>query len=90
MEIIGETTKGTITERSLPSNPTVRSLRSPNTIMRRWPPRLRELAYLNKGIKLNITDLRTKNENGESVHDEYYSTEGLKEFVKFSTPAANR
>ena len=45
--------------------------------------RLRELAYLNKGIKLNITDLRTKNENGESVHDEYYSTEGLKEFVKF-------
>ena len=45
--------------------------------------RLRELAYLNKGVRLSITDLRTKNEQGDFPHDEFYSTEGLKEFVKF-------
>ena len=45
--------------------------------------RLRELAYLNKGVRLSITDLRTKNEQGDNPHDEFYSTEGLKEFVKF-------
>lgn len=46
--------------------------------------RMRELAYLNKGIHLNITDKRDKDEEtGEYRHDFYYSQEGLKEFVKF-------
>ncbi|WP_297832818.1 DNA topoisomerase (ATP-hydrolyzing) subunit B [uncultured Rikenella sp.] len=46
--------------------------------------RLRELAYLNKGIRLNLTDKRDKDEEtGEYRHDNYYSQEGLKEFVKF-------
>ncbi|MCH5306178.1 MAG: DNA topoisomerase (ATP-hydrolyzing) subunit B [Rikenella sp.] len=46
--------------------------------------RLRELAYLNKGIRLNITDKRDRDEEtGEYRHDNYYSTEGLKEFVKY-------
>ncbi|TFH25848.1 MAG: type IIA DNA topoisomerase subunit B, partial [Bacteroidia bacterium] len=54
--------------------------------------RLRELAYLNMGIRLNIKDLREKEEgeNGNSNgngngfrHDEFYSEEGLKEFVAF-------
>jgi len=53
--------------------------------------RVRELAYLNKGIRLNLTDRREKEENGneESEHHElfrsasFYSEEGLKEFVKF-------
>ena len=45
--------------------------------------RLRELAYLNKGIKLSITDMREQDENGEYVHDTFYSEEGLKEFVKY-------
>ncbi len=46
--------------------------------------RLRELAYLNKGIRLNITDKREKDEEtGEYRHDNYYSQEGLKEFVKY-------
>lgn len=45
--------------------------------------RLRELAYLNKGVHLNITDLREKDENGNPLHEEYYSEEGLKEFVGF-------
>jgi DNA gyrase subunit B len=56
--------------------------------------RLRELAFLNKGIRLNIKDLREKEENGNGTgeengnsngyrHDEFYSEEGLKEFVAF-------
>lgn len=45
--------------------------------------RLRELAYLNKGVQLNITDKREKDENGNYRRDEFYSTDGLKEFVKF-------
>ena len=82
MEIIGETTEddhGTIITFKPDSSIFTVTEYDYETLA----SRLRELAYLNKGIKLNITDLRTKNENGESVHDEYYSTEGLKEFVKF-------
>ncbi len=81
MEIIGETTEddhGTIITFKPDSSIFTVTEYDYETLA----SRLRELAYLNKGIKLNITDLRTKNENGESVHDEYYSTEGLKEFVK--------
>lgn len=49
--------------------------------------RLRELAYLNKGIRLSITDKRQKEENGNGeenyLHDTFYSTRGLEEFVEF-------
>jgi len=45
--------------------------------------RLRELAFLNKGIKISITDKRAKDEEGNTLHEEYYSEEGLKEFVRF-------
>ncbi len=45
--------------------------------------RLRELAYLNKGIKLTLTDERRTNEDGSFVSETYYSEKGLVEFVKF-------
>lgn len=45
--------------------------------------RLRELAYLNKGVRLNLTDKREKDENGNYRRDEFYSVDGLKGFVKF-------
>ncbi|WP_421920154.1 DNA topoisomerase (ATP-hydrolyzing) subunit B [Marinifilum sp.] len=45
--------------------------------------RMRELAFLNKNIRLNITDKREKNEAGEYRHDSFYSEEGLKEFVEY-------
>lgn len=45
--------------------------------------RLRELAYLNKGIKLSITDRREKNDKDEFRSETFYSVEGLKEFVKY-------
>ncbi len=45
--------------------------------------RLRELAYLNAGITLTLTDLREKDENGNPKIETFFSKEGLKEFVKF-------
>jgi DNA gyrase subunit B len=45
--------------------------------------RLRELSYLNAGIKLTLTDERKKDENGNFLTDTYLSNEGLKEFVEF-------
>jgi len=45
--------------------------------------RLRELAYLNKGVRLTITDEREKNEKGEFISDSYYSEGGLREFVAY-------
>ena len=45
--------------------------------------RLRELAFLNKGIHLSITDKRRTDDEGESVKEAFYSERGLKEFVEF-------
>ena len=43
--------------------------------------RMRELAYLNAGIKISLTDLRVKDEEGNAKKEIFYSEEGLKEFV---------
>ncbi len=45
--------------------------------------RLRELAFLNKGIRLTLTDKRQKDEEGNFLCERFYSEEGLKEFVKY-------
>jgi len=48
--------------------------------------RLRELAFLNKGVQLSITDKREFEENGNGpkyLKEEFHSEDGLKEFVKF-------
>ncbi|MGL5635775.1 MAG: DNA topoisomerase (ATP-hydrolyzing) subunit B [Bacteroidales bacterium] len=45
--------------------------------------RLRDLAFLNAGIRLSLTDKRIKNEDGSYKYESYYSTDGLKEFVRF-------
>ena len=45
--------------------------------------RLRELAFLNKGIALTITDMRDKNEQGEPRSERFYSEHGLREFVQY-------
>ncbi len=59
--------------------------------------RLRELAYLNKGIRITLTDKRhevdefVQDENGDSKatgrkvfkHDTFFSEAGLKEFIKY-------
>lgn len=45
--------------------------------------RLRELAYLNKNVKITLTDMREKDENGDPVYIEYYSENGLKDFIEY-------
>ena len=66
--------------------------------------RLRELSYLNKGIKIVLTDMRHKveefiqDENGESKAtgrliqrtDTFYSQEGLREFISYLDAGAQR
>nr|WP_297167874.1 DNA topoisomerase (ATP-hydrolyzing) subunit B [uncultured Dysgonomonas sp.] len=45
--------------------------------------RLRELSFLNAGIKLSLTDRRHKKEDGSYKTDVFYSEKGLEEFVKY-------
>ncbi len=45
--------------------------------------RLRELAFLNKGIKMILVDRRHKKDDGEFEGETFYSDEGLSEFVQF-------
>ena len=43
---------------------------------------MRELAYLNAGLKITLTDLRP-DEEGKTKQDVFYSEKGLREFVRY-------
>jgi len=45
--------------------------------------RMRELSFLNKGIKILLTDKRQKTEDGSFKSEKFYSELGLKEFVQY-------
>ncbi|MEO1050789.1 MAG: DNA topoisomerase (ATP-hydrolyzing) subunit B [Bacteroidota bacterium] len=45
--------------------------------------RLRELAYLNAGIRIFLVDHREEDEDGKPIGEEFYSEGGLKEFVEY-------
>ena len=45
--------------------------------------RLRELAFLNAGITLRLTDKRVQKEDGTYKSETFHSNEGLKEFVHY-------
>ncbi len=45
--------------------------------------RLRELSFLNKGIRVTLTDIREKDESGNNRSEVFYSEGGLKEFVEY-------
>ena len=45
--------------------------------------RMRELAYLNKGITITLTDRRVTEEDGTFKQEVFHSEEGVKEFVRF-------
>ena len=45
--------------------------------------RMRELAFLNKGISITLTDLREKDEKGEYIGQCFHSEDGLAGFVKY-------
>ncbi|MDH5412900.1 MAG: DNA topoisomerase (ATP-hydrolyzing) subunit B [Flavobacteriaceae bacterium] len=45
--------------------------------------RLRELSFLNKGIKISITDKRQKDDKGEFITEDFFSEIGLPEFIRY-------
>ena len=45
--------------------------------------RMRELAYLNAGIKITLTDLRPDPETGKTRTEIFHAKDGLKEFVRY-------
>ena len=51
--------------------------------------RLRELAYLNRGIRINLNDLR-ESENGQHYQKTFFSEGGIVEFVEMLDTAAGR
>ena len=52
--------------------------------------RIRELAFLNKGLRINLKDLREKDENGETYFKSFYSEGGIVEFVEMLDANAGR
>ncbi|HMC85923.1 MAG TPA: DNA topoisomerase (ATP-hydrolyzing) subunit B, partial [Chitinophagaceae bacterium] len=52
--------------------------------------RLRELSYLNRGIRINLTDLREKNDDGTDYSKDFYSQGGIVEFVEMLDKNAGR
>ncbi len=45
--------------------------------------RMRELAFLNKGITITLTDKRETDKEGNFIGEKFYSEEGLKEYIKY-------
>ena len=45
--------------------------------------RLRELAFLNAGLTITLTDEREEDENGNPRREVFYSESGLREFVRY-------
>jgi DNA gyrase subunit B len=45
--------------------------------------RLRELSFLNKGLTINLTDRRTKDDEGNEITEIFYSDRGLPEFIEY-------
>jgi DNA gyrase subunit B len=82
-----------------------RNIRS-GTLVRFWPDdsifisliynkdilesRLRELAYLNRGVRIILIDEREKEEDGTNYSKEFYSEGGIVEFVEMLDQSAGR
>lgn len=52
--------------------------------------RLRELAFLNRGVRIILTDLREKEEDGTNYTKDFYSEGGIVEFVEMLDANAGR
>ena len=80
VKVIGETNRTGTETTFLPDNTIfIASVYHYDTLA----ARLRELAFLNRGINLSITDLRETDPEGKHPSDKFYSDGGLREFVAF-------
>ena len=80
VKVIGETTKRGTRQQFWP-DPAIFS-----TTTFQWDivsRRMRELAYLNAGIKITLTDLRPDPETGKTRQEVFHAKDGLKEFVRY-------
>jgi len=79
VKVVGETTKRGTRQQFWP-DPTIFT-----TTTFKWDivaARMRELAYLNAGIKITLTDMRP-DENGNTRTEVFHAKDGLKEFVRY-------
>ncbi|MGC4021312.1 MAG: DNA topoisomerase (ATP-hydrolyzing) subunit B [Cyclobacteriaceae bacterium] len=81
VRVIGESDKTGTTQHFLP-DPEIFTLTTEYNY-ETVATRLRELAFLNPGIKLNLKDLRENDENGKPRADQFHSEVGLREFVEY-------
>lgn len=80
VKVVGETDKtGTIVN-FLPDNSIFITSKYDYSIL---ASRLRELAYLNKGITLAIRDERETDDKGNMIQDTFYSSAGLTDFINY-------
>ena len=80
VKVVGETDK-TGTRQQFWADPDIFS-----TTVYQWSivaRRMRELAYLNAGIKITLTDLRPDPETGKTRTEVFHAKDGLKEFVRY-------
>ena len=80
IEVIGETDKNGTTVTFLPDNSIFITEKYDYEIL---ASRLRELAFLNKGITLKLTDERENDENGNFFSESFYSANGLRDFIDY-------
>ena len=80
VKIVGETTKTGTEVTFIPDKSIFTVLEYSFDII---SSRLRELAFLNKGIILSITDERETNEEGDFLTDSFYSENGLEDFIQY-------
>ncbi|MBL0066634.1 MAG: DNA topoisomerase (ATP-hydrolyzing) subunit B [Bacteroidetes bacterium] len=80
VKVVGETNRTGTTTTFLPDNSIfITSIYQYDTLA----TRLRELSFLNKGIRLSISDEREANGDGQFRNNSYYSEGGLREFVVY-------
>ena len=80
VKVIGETTKQGTRQQFWPDDKIF------TTTVFQWDVvarRMRELAYLNAGIKITLTDLRQNLETGKPRQEVFHAKDGLKEFVRY-------
>ena len=80
VKVIGETTKSGTEITFVPDNSIFITTTYDYNIL---CSRLRELAFLNKGITLSITDYREKDEEGNILYQEFRSEHGLIDFINY-------
>ena len=80
VEVIGETDKTGTTVEFWPDDTIFTVTEYKYEILE---TRIRDLSYLNKGIKLTLEDARVLDDFGNGVKKEFYSENGLSEFVEY-------